>query len=84
MGLIKKGLSPLLHSCCFLWRNLLSLYFKTVYEILNFSEAKSKADLALSFPFTPMWLRIQHIRISLELVVEFNLLKNFRIFFISL
>ena len=40
-----------------------------------------KADLAakyaLSFPLTPMWLRIQPIRISLQFDIDSSLLKQF-------
>ena len=52
-------------------------------EILNLSGTISKAHLVtksvILFPFIPMWFGIQHIRNSLELNMEFNLLKNLMI-----
>ena len=69
--------------CHLVWNNLLILGFKSVYGILNFSGAISKADLtadsAFSFPFIPMWLGIQYIRISFEFYIEFNLLRSLMI-----
>ena len=70
VGWIWKSLLWMLlfqYCCHFAWRNLLILCFKSVYRILNLSGVRSKADLAaesaLSFPQTPVWLGIQHIRI---------------------
>ena len=57
--------------------------FNSVYGILNSLGALSMiyltAESVLSFPFASMWLCIQHIRISLELDIESNLLNNLMI-----
>ena len=83
-GLIKQSLLWMLlfqHFCQFIWRNLLISGFKSVYEILNLSGTRSKANLAAKsaplFPLTPMWLRIQLIRIfrieyGVQSTQEFN------------
>ena len=77
----KSLLMVLLFQCCchFMQKNLLIWGFRSVYGILNLLEVRSKADLAsespLSFSFTPMWLWIQHIRISLQFDIESSLLK---------
>ena len=46
-------------------RNLLILGLRSVYGIMNELRIRSKTDLAaelaVSFPLTPMWLEIQHI-----------------------
>ena len=55
----------------------------SVYGILYLSGVRFSADFAaesaLSFPFTPMWLGIQHIRISFVLDMESNLLRSLMI-----
>ena len=74
----------LLHCCChFVWRNLLIVGFRSVYGILDLLGVRSKVDLAaesaLSFPFTPMWLGVQHIIISFLFDIESNLLNSLMI-----
>ena len=86
MGWIWKSLSWMLmsHRCChFVWRNFLIVGFKSVYGMERTSGLRSKADLAaesvLSFPFTPMWLGIQHKIIFLWLDIESSLLSSLTI-----
>ena len=58
--------------CHFVLINLSISDIKSVYGILNLSKADLAAKLALSFPFTSMWLDIKHIRISLELDIAYK------------
>ena len=74
----------LLHCCChFVRRNLLIVGFRSVYGILDLSGVRSKAKLVaestLSFPFSPMWLGVQHIIISFLFDIESNLLNSLMI-----
>ena len=74
----------LLHRCChFLWRNLLIVGFRSVYGILDLLGVRSKTNLAaksaLSFPLTPMCLRLQHIIISFLFDIGSNLLNSLMI-----
>ena len=59
---------------------------KSVYGILNLLGAKSRTKLAVEstflFSLTPMWLGIQYIRISLELI--WGLIYSVNDFFILL
>ena len=86
VGWIWKSLLWMLmsHRCChFVWRNLLIVSFKSVYVMERTSGLRSKADLAaesvLSFPFTLMWLGIQHKIIFLWLDIESSLLSSLTI-----
>lgn len=86
VGFIWKSLLlvlPFQRCCYFVRKNLYIWGFKSVYGILILSGLRSKANFAaksaLSFSFTPMWLGIQHIIISLSLVIESSLLSNLTI-----
>ena len=57
---------------------LLILGFSSVCGILKLSGVRSKANWALSFLLTPIWLGIQHIIISLQFDIESSLLNSFR------
>ena len=71
VSLVKKSLLWMLlfkHCCHFVWRNLLFLNLEFI-----------DCWVSSFIPFTSMWLGMQHIRIFLELNIEFNLFKSLMI-----
>ena len=82
---VKKILWMLLFKRCGLLarKNLLILVFKSVYGILNLSDARPKSDLAaesaLLFPHTPIWLGF----VGFGWLFHFNGIWNFVAYLMS-